>query len=182
VHDQTARQIKDLNDLEQMEADDESMVSVHDGESSEDEREMQRIIKQSKAYEDSEDDSEEGEAEEEGEADMSQDESEEEAKQVKKKGLKQHVEEEKKIQLIERKLGQDGEQPQSIDDFERILVANPDQSLVWIQYIAFMLENLDTKAARRTAERAVKSVSISSDQEKLNLWIAFINLENSFGT
>jgi len=110
AHDQTARQIKDLNDLEQMEADDESMISVHDGESSEDEREMKRIIKQSKAYEDSEEEEEgdeEGEGEEEGEdeSDMSVDESQEEAKVQPKKGLKHHIEEEKKIQLIERKLG-----------------------------------------------------------------------------
>lgn len=49
--DQTARQIQDLNDLEQM--DSGSMISVHDGDSSEDERDMRRIIQQSKAYDDS---------------------------------------------------------------------------------------------------------------------------------
>lgn len=126
------------------------------------------------------DDEEEGDMEME-EMEEEQDDSEEE-KLPEKKGLKKRIQEERKIQEVEKQLGKEGEQPQSLDDFERLLVQNPDQSYVWIQYIAYMLENLDVKAARRVAERAVKSVSISSDQEKLNLWIAFLNLENSFGT
>lgn len=45
-----------------------------------------------------------------------------------------------------------------------------------------MLEKLDADAARRVAERAVKSVSITAEAEKLNIWIAYMNLENKFGT
>ena len=41
-----------------------------------------------------------------------------------------------------------------------------------------MLEQLDAAAARRVAERAVKSVSITAEADKLNIWIAFMNLEN----
>ena len=48
--------------------------------------------------------------------------------------------------------------------------------------MAFMLEQLDAAAARRVAERAVKSVSITAESDKLNIWIAFMNLENKFGT
>jgi rRNA biogenesis protein RRP5 len=48
--------------------------------------------------------------------------------------------------------------------------------------MAFMLEQLDAAAARRVAERAVKSVSITAEADKLNIWIAFMNLENKFGT
>lgn len=167
------------------------MVSVHGGESSEDERDMRRIIQQSKAYKDSdeegevsndeeaESDDEDGEGEMDEEMEEDGEESEEE-KVPEKKGLKHRIAEERKIQEVEKQLGS-AEQPQSLDDFERVLVSNPDQSYVWIQYIAYVLENLDVKAARRVAERAVKSVSISSDQEKLNIWIAYLNLENSFG-
>ena len=50
----------------------------------------------------------------------------------------------------------EGELPKSVNDFERLLVADYDQSYLWIQYMAFMLENLDADAARRVAERAVK--------------------------
>lgn len=48
--------------------------------------------------------------------------------------------------------------------------------------MAFMLEKLDVEAARRVAERAVKSISITAETDKLNLWIAYMNLENKFGS
>lgn len=76
----------------------------------------------------------------------------------------------------------EGAVPTSVNDFERMLVADYDQSYLWIQYMAFMLENLDAEAARRVAERAVKQVSMTAEDEKLNLWIAFMNLESKFGT
>lgn len=60
-------------------------------------------------------------------------------------------------------------------------MANPDQSYIWIQYVAFMLDKLGVEAARKVAERAVKSVSISNEEDKFNLWVAYMNLENSFG-
>ena len=50
----------------------------------------------------------------------------------------------------------DGAAPKRMEDFERLLVADYDQSYLWIQYMAFMLEKLDADAARRIAERAVK--------------------------
>jgi len=48
--------------------------------------------------------------------------------------------------------------------------------------MAFMLDNVGIKAAREVVERAVKSVAISNDQDKLNIWTAFMNLESNFGT
>jgi rRNA biogenesis protein RRP5 len=48
--------------------------------------------------------------------------------------------------------------------------------------MAFMLDNVDAGAARKVAERAVKSVFMSNDQDKLNIWTAFMNLESNFGT
>jgi rRNA biogenesis protein RRP5 len=62
-----------------------------------------------------------------------------------------------------------------------MVVANQDQSFIWIQYMAFMLDNLGIESARRVAERAVKSVSISNEEDKFNIWIAYMNLENNFG-
>jgi rRNA biogenesis protein RRP5 len=44
-----------------------------------------------------------------------------------------------------------------------------------------MLDNLGVDAARRIAERAVKRVSISNEDDKLNIWVAYMNLENNFG-
>lgn len=48
--------------------------------------------------------------------------------------------------------------------------------------MAFIIDNLGMESARKIAERAVKSVSISNEEDKFNLWIAYINLENNFGT
>lgn len=53
---------------------------------------------------------------------------------------------------------------------------------MWIQYMAFMLDKLDVAAARKVAERAVKQVGMTAEADKLNLWIAYMNLENQFGT
>lgn len=45
-----------------------------------------------------------------------------------------------------------------------------------------MLDNLGVEAARKVAERAIKTVSMSNEEDKLNIWTAFMNLESNFGT
>ena len=69
-----------------------------------------------------------------------------------------------------------------MEEFDKQLIANPNQSYLWIQYMAFMHDHLGMDAARRVAEKGVKSISMDNDQEKLNLWTAFANLELNFGT
>ena len=100
-----------------------------------------------------------------------------------KKALRAQIEAERNIRTKEAQM-RDGKgvEPKSVNDYERLLVADSDQSYLWIQYMAFMLEKLDVEAARRVAERAVKAVSLVAEGDKLNIWIAFMNLENSFGT
>jgi rRNA biogenesis protein RRP5 len=58
------------------------------------------------------------------------------------------------------------------------LIADQDQSYLWIQYMAFMLDKLDVEAARKVAERAVKAIGMTAEADKLNLWIAYMNLES----
>ncbi len=99
-----------------------------------------------------------------------------------KQSLKIRMQEEKAIRKREQQLRENKDQPQTVEDFERMLVSNQDQSYVWIQYMAFMLDNLGAESSRKVVERAVKNVSISNEEDKYNLWIAFMNLENSFGT
>lgn len=45
-----------------------------------------------------------------------------------------------------------------------------------------MLDNLGVDAARKVAERAVKAVSMTNEEDKLNIWTAFMNLESNFGS
>ena len=171
---------------------------MHDDSDDEDEEEDEEM--ESEQDEES-DEGEEGESEEEdsdaiktsedeempSDHSESESDSDEESKQTKKKSgksaLRAQITQEKEIRKKEREMrSKDGAQPKSINDFERLLVADQDQSYLWIQYMAFMLEQLDVEAARRVAERAVKSVSITAETDKLNIWIAYMNLENKFGS
>lgn len=48
--------------------------------------------------------------------------------------------------------------------------------------MAFMLDHVGLDAARKVVDRAVKSIAITSEQDKLNIWTAFMNLESNFGS
>ena len=73
--------------------------------------------------------------------------------------------------------------PQSTDDYERLLLSEPDSSLLWLQYMAFHLELGEVDTARQIAQRALKTISPigQSESEKLNVWMALLNLENAYG-
>lgn len=193
--DEVERQYRDLKELND---DDDEMETVQNDDS--DEEEMQRIIKENKVYssESDDEDDENDDAEDMEDEDMEEIEEEDEEEdedmnsgssdeEETKKGtsgkqsLKARIKEEQEIRKKEKDMRNNTDQPKSIDDFERLVVSNTDQSFVWIQYIAFMLDNLGIDAARRIAERAVKSVSISNEEDKLNIWVAYMNLENNFG-
>lgn len=72
--------------------------------------------------------------------------------------------------------------PESSKDFERLLVANPGSSVVWMQYMAFMLQLGEIDGARTIARRALESIAASDEKERLNIWVAWLNLEANFGT
>ncbi|KAL2011206.1 hypothetical protein VTN00DRAFT_3924 [Thermoascus crustaceus] len=76
----------------------------------------------------------------------------------------------------------DANGPQSVADYERLLLGEPDSSLLWLKYMAFQLELGEVDKARQIAERAIRSISIGQDTEKLNVWVALLNLENTYGT
>lgn len=72
--------------------------------------------------------------------------------------------------------------PESVGDFERLLVGNPNSSILWMNYMSFQLQLGEIDKSREIAERALKTINYRDEQEKLNIWIAILNLENSFGT
>jgi len=72
--------------------------------------------------------------------------------------------------------------PRSSSDFERLLLSSPHDSSLWIQYMAFQLNLSEIEAARTIAERALKRINIREQEEKMNVWIALLNLENAYGT
>ncbi len=76
----------------------------------------------------------------------------------------------------------DANGPQSVADFERLLMGQPNSSVLWLSYMAFQLQLSEVTKAREIAERAIKTINIREESEKMNVWIALLNLENAYGT
>ncbi|XP_053548424.1 protein RRP5 homolog [Bombina bombina] len=115
------------------------------------------------------------------------DDDEEEDEQPKKKKSKKEKEmekitAEKEISKIEATLMDPNRQPQSADDFDKLVLSSPNSSILWLQYMAFHLHATEIEKARAVAERALKTISFREEQEKLNVWVALLNLENMYGT
>lgn len=72
--------------------------------------------------------------------------------------------------------------PESIGDFERLIMGNPNSSVIWMNYMAFQLQLSEIDKAREISERALKTINFRDEAEKLNIWIAMLNLENTFGS
>lgn len=72
--------------------------------------------------------------------------------------------------------------PQSSIDFERLLLSSPNSSYLWLQYMAFQLQLSEVEKAREVGRRALKAINFREEQERLNIWIALLNLEISYGT
>ncbi len=71
--------------------------------------------------------------------------------------------------------------PQSKNDFERLLIAQPNASHLWVQYMAFHLQSADIIGARAVAARALKTINFREEDEKFNVWMALLNLEHKYG-
>ncbi|KAK4190364.1 hypothetical protein QBC35DRAFT_79376 [Podospora australis] len=84
--------------------------------------------------------------------------------------------------LVDKTAQLDVNGPQTSSDFERLLLGQPDSSSLWIAYMAFQMQVSDLAAARAVAKRAVKTINIKEETEKLNVWIAYLNLEVAYGT
>ncbi|NP_001122095.1 programmed cell death 11 L homeolog [Xenopus laevis] len=122
-----------------------------------------------------------------GANESSSDSDEEEDEQPKKKKTKKELAKEKKeaekeLSKKEATLLDSSRQPQSADDFDRLVISSPDSSILWLQYMAFHLHATEIEKARVVAERALKTISFREEQEKLNVWVALLNLENMYGT
>jgi rRNA biogenesis protein RRP5 len=82
--------------------------------------------------------------------------------------------------------------PESAAEFERLLRGSPNSSFLWIKYMAHHLSLSDVAKARAIAERAIAKITetassgsaegTAADRERLNVWIALLNLENVYGT
>lgn len=104
-----------------------------------------------------------------------QSETDEEPSQSKKK-RRRHAE-----IKIDRTGDLDANGPQSVADFERLLMGQPNSSVLWLSYMAFQLQLNEVTKAREIAERAIRTISIREETDKMNVWVALLNLENTYG-
>ncbi|XP_037501530.1 protein RRP5 homolog [Rhipicephalus sanguineus] len=73
-------------------------------------------------------------------------------------------------------------EPKTVDDFDRLVLVSLNNSIVWLQYMAFHLRQAEIEKARAVARRALSCINFREEQEKLNVWTALLNLEHMYGT
>ena len=71
--------------------------------------------------------------------------------------------------------------PETADDFERLLAGSPNDSELWIRYMSFHLSLADIAAARVVANKALERIEFRKEGEKLNVWTALLTLEHKYG-
>ncbi|XP_028139562.1 protein RRP5 homolog [Diabrotica virgifera virgifera] len=107
---------------------------------------------------------------------------------VKKKKLsaseraQQAKEEEERIRQIEKELADPTKAPESAEHFDRLLLASPNSSKLWLQYMAFHVAATEFEKARAVAKRALENINYTYVDERFNIWITLLNFENTYGT
>ncbi|KHJ90975.1 tetratricopeptide repeat protein [Oesophagostomum dentatum] len=95
---------------------------------------------------------------------------------------KEELDMEKERRLIHREVELSGDlQPETQEDFARLLRKDPNSAELWIRYISFFLEKNDLTKARATAERALTVINYREEDEIFNLWTAYLNMEVAYG-
>lgn len=88
---------------------------------------------------------------------------------------------EREIQAKEEMLAANPDSPETAEDFERMILGEPNSSAIWIRYMAFRLSLAQIDKARAVAERALETIDLTKELERVNLWMAYVNLEANFG-
>ncbi|KAK7010129.1 protein RRP5 [Biomphalaria glabrata] len=101
-----------------------------------------------------------------------------ESLEIKKK--RKHAEE---LKIQEHELDQlkDITHVQSSSDFEKLVLQSPNSSVVWIAYMTYHIELGEIEKARLVAERAINTILFREEQEKMNVWMAYLNMETTYG-
>jgi rRNA biogenesis protein RRP5 len=115
-------------------------------------------------------------------SDSSDDSSNENPKQKSKR--QKRSEKKRQIEYINRREEEllENKAPEMPEDFERLLLGTPNSSYLWIRYMATQLNFAEIDKARKIAERALNTINFREENEKLNVWVALLNLENHYGT
>ncbi|KAF2258286.1 nucleic acid-binding protein [Lojkania enalia] len=71
--------------------------------------------------------------------------------------------------------------PQSVADYERLLLGQPNSAVLWVQYMVFQRDLNEIDKARQIARRALATINPREENERLDVWTALLHLENGFG-
>lgn len=69
----------------------------------------------------------------------------------------------------------------SDSDYNRLVMCNPNSSEPWISYMAYQAQTGNLEDARKVAENALDTIDSKEEEERLNVFIAYMNLEVSAG-
>ncbi|CAF3070586.1 unnamed protein product [Rotaria socialis] len=73
-------------------------------------------------------------------------------------------------------------QQRTQEEYEALVRQAPNDSQLWIEYMQFYIDQAEIDRARALAERALVSIFYREERDKLNIWIAYMGLENRYGT
>ncbi|XP_065354946.1 protein RRP5 homolog [Calliphora vicina] len=96
--------------------------------------------------------------------------------------FKQQREEESRLRAIEEKYADPNQLPDSVDQFDRLVLSDPNNSKHWINYMVFHLQSTEIDKARAVARRALKTITFRNSDDQINIWVALLNLELRYGS
>ena len=97
---------------------------------------------------------------------------------------KKRLKEARELEILQKEQEmRDGDHiPESAMEFEKLLIASPRSSFLWVRYMAFHVSCGAYDEAKEVAERALGAIPASEEAERMNVWAAYLNLENKYGT
>lgn len=95
---------------------------------------------------------------------------------------KKFIDEEERVRKVEEELADPNAEPKTPDQFERKLLCDKNSSFLWIKYMAFYLDTAEVTKARNVVKKAIATINFREENELLNVWMAYLNLEIKFGS
>ncbi|XP_044761158.1 protein RRP5 homolog isoform X2 [Coccinella septempunctata] len=71
---------------------------------------------------------------------------------------------------------------ESIEHYDKLLMKNSNSSTLWLKYIAFCLSIQEFEKARNIGRRALASINMTCEDDKFNIWMTLLSIENLYGT
>lgn len=89
---------------------------------------------------------------------------------------------EREIRDAEKRRMQGDDAPSSATEYEQLVLSAPSSSFLWIKYLSFLISLGEMDKARALADRALQTINYREEGEKFNVWVAYLNLENLYGS